>query len=113
MIVPVSLHWDPVKREMGQLLAVQGGSSDSINVKWGASLWSAGHEKKLCGGGGTTNYPVRAGIYPDDIKWMSIDVWTGDSKCLEPKSGDVAIATWEFLTESGALRSSSLEYRIP
>ncbi|MCC6479989.1 MAG: hypothetical protein IT552_12365 [Sphingomonadaceae bacterium] len=106
-IVPVSLHWDADRREIGQLLRVEGAP---INASWGASFWRAG--RKLCGSGGRAEYPPRDGVYPGDVKWLTPDRWTG-STCPPLQPGDVASANWEWLTETGAIRSASIEFKLP
>lgn len=106
-IIPIALEWDAKTGRIGQLLLVQG--PGPVNGTWGASFWRG--DKKLCGGGGRSEYPLRDGN-PADIKWMTTDKWTGD-QCPPILPGDIATATWEYQGKNGEIRSASIEYMIP
>lgn len=105
-IVPVSLKWDAGTGRIGQLLRVEGESQ--MNGTWGAAIWRG--NIRLCGGGGASPYPLRAGR-EEDTKWMTPDEWTG-GKCPTLQPGDRASATWEWRAGDGSLRSASMELVI-
>ena len=77
---------------------------DVIDARWSAQILRDG--VPLCGGAGDAPYDGGR------AKRMVPDIWAGDD-CPDLKPGDVALATWRWVDESGTVRRISGEITIP